>query len=97
MTLTVVADFEVPLESLQSAPATDAAFSVNEEAVGMLSSMGFTRDQAIKALKATVLSLVSKGRPPVLAVRALCRIKLLPVTHVLVDMWMLTAKPVHKL
>ena len=29
--------------------------------------------------------------------RALCRIKLLPVTHVLVDMWMLTVKPVHKL
>ena len=28
---------------------------------------------------------------------ALCRIKLLPVTHVMVDMWMLTIKPVHKL
>ena len=29
--------------------------------------------------------------------RALCRMKLLPVTHVLVDIWMLTVKPVHKL
>ena len=29
--------------------------------------------------------------------RALCRIKVLPVTHVLVDTWMLTVKPVYKL
>ena len=29
--------------------------------------------------------------------RALCRIKLLPVTHVLVDTWMLTVKPVYEL
>ena len=29
--------------------------------------------------------------------RDLCRIKLLPVTHVLVDTWMLTVKPVYKL
>ena len=29
--------------------------------------------------------------------RALCWIKLLPVTHVLVDTWMLTVKPVYKL
>ena len=29
--------------------------------------------------------------------RALCRIKLLPVTHVLVDTWMLTVNPVYKL
>ena len=29
--------------------------------------------------------------------RALCMIKLLPVTHVLVDTWMLTVKPVYKL
>ena len=29
--------------------------------------------------------------------RALCRITLLPVTHVLVDTWMLTVKPVYKL
>ena len=26
-----------------------------------------------------------------------CRIRLLPVTHVLVDTWMLTIKPVYKL
>ena len=32
-----------------------------------------------------------------LLTRALCRIKLLPVTHVLVDTWMLTVKPVYKL
>jgi len=30
-------------------------------------------------------------------IRDLCRIKLLPVTNVLVDTWMLTVKPVHKL
>ena len=29
--------------------------------------------------------------------RALCRITLLPVTHVLVDKWMLTVKPLYKL
>ena len=29
--------------------------------------------------------------------RALCKIQLLPVTHVLVDTWMLTVKPVYKL
>ena len=32
-----------------------------------------------------------------LTFRALCRIKLLPVAHVLVDTWMLTVKPVYKL
>ena len=31
------------------------------------------------------------------AARALCRTKLLPVTHVLVDTWMLTVKAVYKL
>ena len=29
--------------------------------------------------------------------RALCSIKVLPVTHILVDTWMLTVKPVYKL
>ena len=29
--------------------------------------------------------------------RALCRTKLLPVTHVLMDTWILTVKPVYKL
>ena len=29
--------------------------------------------------------------------RALCRIKLSPVTHVLVDTWMLTVEPAYKL
>ena len=32
-----------------------------------------------------------------LLIRALCRIKLLLVTHVLVDTWMLTVEPVYKL
>ena len=32
-----------------------------------------------------------------LLVRVLCRTKLLPVTHVLVDIRMLTGKPVYKL
>ena len=30
-------------------------------------------------------------------VRALCRIKFSPVTHVLVDTWMVAVKPVYKL
>ncbi|KAI0220575.1 Ubiquitin carboxyl-terminal hydrolase 5 [Lamellibrachia satsuma] len=46
-------DFEVPLEVLQTDLATEANFTINEDAVAMLSSMGFTRDQAIKALKST--------------------------------------------
>ena len=32
-----------------------------------------------------------------LVLKALCRIKLLPVIHVLVNTWMLTVKPVYKL
>ena len=35
--------------------------------------------------------------PPPHSSRALCRIKLLLVTHVLVDTWMLTVKPLYKL
>ena len=34
---------------------------------------------------------------PLSILRALCRIKLSPVTHVLVDTWMLTVKPGYKL
>ena len=44
------ADFAVPL----SVPGSSATESVNEEAVAMIISMGFTQSQAIKALKATV-------------------------------------------
>ena len=33
----------------------------------------------------------------IVGIRALCRIKLLPVTHVLVDTWMLTVKLVYEL
>ena len=32
-----------------------------------------------------------------LVINCRCRIKLLPVTHVLVDTWMLIVKPVYKL
>ena len=48
----VSSDFAEPL----SVPGSGAKEkeSVNEEAVGMIVSMGFTRAQAIKALKATV-------------------------------------------
>ena len=49
-----------------------------------------------------LLSLPSPSALPcplcsILFLRALCRTKLLPVTHVLVDTWMLTVKPVYKL
>ena len=53
MTVPIVSsDFAEPL----SVPGSGAKEkeSVNEEAVGMIISMGFTRAQAIKALKATV-------------------------------------------
>ena len=36
-------------------------------------------------------------REIIVLTRALCRIKVLPVTQVLVDTWMLTVKPVYKL
>jgi len=39
--------------SIPGSAATEKE-SVNEEAVGMIVSMGFTQSQAIKALKATV-------------------------------------------
>ena len=42
----------------------------------------------------TVLRLAAFNWDPF---RALCRTKLLPVTHVLEDTWMLTVKPVYKL
>eukprot|EP01118_Nematostelium_gracile_P005226 TRINITY_DN1635_c0_g1_i1.p1 TRINITY_DN1635_c0_g1~~TRINITY_DN1635_c0_g1_i1.p1 ORF type:complete len:838 (-),score=281.18 TRINITY_DN1635_c0_g1_i1:110-2623(-) len=44
-------DIDVPLD-LGEKPASNA-FTVNEEAVGMIMSMGFPREKAIKALKAT--------------------------------------------
>ena len=45
-------DFSEPL-SLPASGSTGPA-SVDEEAVGVITAMGFTRNQAIKALKATV-------------------------------------------
>lgn len=53
MTVAIVSsDFAEPL----SVPGSGAkeTESVNEEAVGMIISMGFTQAQAIKALKSTV-------------------------------------------
>lgn len=53
MTVAIVSsDFAEPL----SVPGSGAkeTESVNEEAVGMIVSMGFTQAQAIKALKSTV-------------------------------------------
>ncbi|EDO49878.1 predicted protein, partial [Nematostella vectensis] len=45
-------DFTAPLRLAGASKGAQAA-AVNEEAVSMIISMGFTRDQAIKALKAT--------------------------------------------
>jgi len=46
------ADFAVPL-SIPGSGAKETE-SINEEAVGIIVSMGFSQPQAIKALKATV-------------------------------------------
>ena len=45
------ADFNEPLRLPQSKSSSAA---ISEESVAILMSMGFTKDQAIKALKATV-------------------------------------------
>ena len=42
-------------------------------------------------------NMVMTNSPHINLYRALCRIKLLSVTRVFVDTWMLTVKPVHKL
>ena len=38
-----------------------------------------------------------QGKSTSVSTKALCRITLLPVTHVVVNTWMLTVKPVYKL
>ena len=48
----ITSDFSAPL-SLPASGSTGPT-SVDEEAVGFITAMGFTRNQAIKALKATV-------------------------------------------
>ena len=48
-----ISDFAEPLQ-LGGAQKKTAEITINEEGVVMIQSMGFTRDQAIKALKATV-------------------------------------------
>ena len=51
-----------------------------------------------EVLTPVVLSISAESAPSTsVEPRALCRIKLLPVTHVLVYTWMLTVKPVYKL
>ncbi|XP_046375139.2 ubiquitin carboxyl-terminal hydrolase 5-like [Haliotis rufescens] len=47
------ADFAAPLVLPNSAAAGGGQFTPNEESLVMIMSMGFTRDQAVKALKAT--------------------------------------------
>ena len=47
-----VSDFNTPFVPPGAAKA--AGFTPNEEAISMLSAMGFNREQAIKALKNTV-------------------------------------------
>jgi len=44
-------DIDTPIEVPKSSSTT--GFSPNEEAIGMLSSMGFSREQSTRALKAT--------------------------------------------
>ena len=56
--------------------------------------MEFDNEEDLSGTQVSVVGLVDSG---ISTSRALCRIKLLPVTHVLVDAWMLTVKPVHKL
>ena len=51
----LISDFAEPLQ-LGGAQKKTEQVAVNEEGVVMIQSMGFTRDQAIKALKATVSS-----------------------------------------
>ena len=48
-------EFAVPFEVPSAQPSGKSAGGpVSEDSVGMLVSMGFTRDQAVKALKQTV-------------------------------------------
>ena len=47
-------DFADKLELPSSKKSSSSSFQPNEEAVMMIVGMGFTKDQAIKALKATV-------------------------------------------
>ena len=49
----LISDFAEPLQ-LGGAQKKTEQVTVNEEGVVMIQSMGFTRDQAMKALKATV-------------------------------------------
>ena len=46
------ADFSEPLQL--SGPKKKSDFAVNEDGVAMILSMGFSQEQAVRALKATV-------------------------------------------
>lgn len=50
-----ISDFGLPFEI--PGAKKSSSFTPNEEALAMIMSMGFNRDQAIKALKATVSAL----------------------------------------
>ena len=49
-------DFAAPLVLSASTASKPSGFTANEEGVAMIQSMGFTRDQAVKALKANVMT-----------------------------------------
>ena len=49
-----ISDFADPFVMPGAKKSTSSSFTPNEEALMMIMSMGFTRDQGIKALKATV-------------------------------------------
>lgn len=49
-----LSDFSAPLVIPGGGGSGGGAFVPNEDALAMIMSMGFTRDQAIKALKNTV-------------------------------------------
>ena len=68
----MLTDFAEPLQ-LGGQKKAPAETSINEEGVAMILSMGFTRDQAIKALKAAVsLNWRTKGKWKSSAMAALC-------------------------
>ena len=50
----IISDFAAPFVMPGAKKSSSSTFTPNEEALMMIMSMGFTRDQGIKALKATV-------------------------------------------
>lgn len=56
----LLSDFLMPFQLLGSQPSKQGSFVANEESLAMIISMGFSREQATKALKATVSLYVTK-------------------------------------